>query len=370
MIKSNDISVIVQGNYNKKTEIELKSIRKFLPDCELILSTWEQSNITNAKKLCDKIILSKDPGAICLCSRTKKTNSINRIILSSKKGVEQATRKYILRLRSDLMLVNDNVLHLIDEYPCRNKDISLFKERIFTYELYSIKFEEYAEKKYYTPFHISDWCLFGLAEDIKLFHNNFEQVIEPDFSKYFSIHREEYCIFNDVWYTRTWRMSPEQYMVSENAKKVYPNLKFKHCLDINEDVIEASSQFIVNNFLIKNINEWGIITQKSQYKKARIKKSKYWRNGAWLNENWLLDYQKYCDNNYILPLKYTFVETFHLEKYTKKLNKNWNKVITPIKILGNMLCGVVNCIIYTVCIILKVITFIPIFVLRKSKGKH
>lgn len=45
-MKSNDITVVVQGAIDRKlTPKCLKSIRKHLPDAEIILSTWEkQSN--------------------------------------------------------------------------------------------------------------------------------------------------------------------------------------------------------------------------------------------------------------------------------------------------------------------------------------
>ena len=48
MIDSKDISVIVQGPINKKeTPKCLKSIRKFLPEAEIILSTWQGTDISN-----------------------------------------------------------------------------------------------------------------------------------------------------------------------------------------------------------------------------------------------------------------------------------------------------------------------------------
>ena len=43
-----DISVIVQGAINKNETIKcLQSIRQYLPGAEIILSTWEGSNITD-----------------------------------------------------------------------------------------------------------------------------------------------------------------------------------------------------------------------------------------------------------------------------------------------------------------------------------
>ena len=48
MIDSNDISVIVQGAINKNETTKcLQSIRQYLPGAEILLSTWDGSNITD-----------------------------------------------------------------------------------------------------------------------------------------------------------------------------------------------------------------------------------------------------------------------------------------------------------------------------------
>ena len=57
-----NISVVVQGPILPfQTAICLKSIRKFLPKAEIILSTWEGSNINDLDY--DVLVLNKDPGA-------------------------------------------------------------------------------------------------------------------------------------------------------------------------------------------------------------------------------------------------------------------------------------------------------------------
>ena len=66
-----DISVIVQGAINKNETIKcLQSIRQYLPGAEIILSTWEGSNITDLDY--DNLILSKDPGAAIIEKSAQK----------------------------------------------------------------------------------------------------------------------------------------------------------------------------------------------------------------------------------------------------------------------------------------------------------
>ena len=62
MINSNEISVIVQGAIDKtETPKCLKSIRKYLPDAEIILSTWEGSDLNGLDY--DVLVINQLPSA-------------------------------------------------------------------------------------------------------------------------------------------------------------------------------------------------------------------------------------------------------------------------------------------------------------------
>ena len=60
MIDLKDISVVVQGAITNYTKLCLESIRKYLPGAEIILSTWDDSNIDRLDY--DVVIFNKDPG--------------------------------------------------------------------------------------------------------------------------------------------------------------------------------------------------------------------------------------------------------------------------------------------------------------------
>ena len=62
MIKSDEISVVVQGAINNKyTPICLASIRKIFPYATIILSTWKNSKTENLDY--DVLIENEDPGS-------------------------------------------------------------------------------------------------------------------------------------------------------------------------------------------------------------------------------------------------------------------------------------------------------------------
>lgn len=285
------ISVVVQGAVGADTAGCLKSIRKYLPEAQIILSTWENSNVSSLDGLYDVLLLNKDPGAEVFDDFENKANNLNRIIVSSRNGIACATRKYVLRLRSDLEIKNTKFLKLIDNFTVRNNEASLFKQRIFAYDIFSIKYDVKNKIQQRALFHISDWCYFGLKEDLEEFFN-IPLVIEPDFSRYFTNHEKQ---IDDIHTTRLWKMSPEQYFVSQNAMKIFSDLDFQNYLDINEKNIKISEDFIINNFRVFSKSEWGIYTTKKLYKDINMSCRNPFSYYSLLEQQ--KDYKKYCDSS-------------------------------------------------------------------------
>ena len=96
-IKSSEISVVVQGAVDKElTPKCLLSIRKYLPEAEIILSTWEGTDVSGLSY--DKVLLNKDPGAFPYLRNSLKSNNLNRYLVSSRNGIQKASKKYILKI--------------------------------------------------------------------------------------------------------------------------------------------------------------------------------------------------------------------------------------------------------------------------------
>lgn len=316
-INSIDISVIIQGSCMPiVTFRSLKSIRKFLPNAEIILSAWENSDVSELEGLYDKLILNKDPGAIIYEDAKNIYNNINRLLVSSQSGVKIATRKYVLKLRSDLVLKNNNILKLVDNFNVRNSKKSLFKNRIFAYELFSIKYNERNKTLQKMLFHISDWCYLGLKEDIQeLFE--VPLVAEPEFSRYFDTHKKT---TNDIFPYRFWKMSPEQYITSENARKIIKDLNFENYLDTSDENTKISEDFIINNFVVFSAKEYGVASLKEQYKDTKMFIQSPFTYYSKL-EQWK-DYKKYCDNSVKIP-QVEFVQNLYRKKYYHSLKKHF-----------------------------------------------
>ncbi len=93
-VTSKYLSVVVQGKLfrtnNSSTVEVIQSIKKYLPDAEVILSTWKGDDIAPLYyELCDKVIQSDDPGDK---TRGKRPLNVNRQIISSRAGIALASR--------------------------------------------------------------------------------------------------------------------------------------------------------------------------------------------------------------------------------------------------------------------------------------
>ena len=320
-MKNRELSVIVQGKIENDLTCKcLQSIRKYLPDAEIILSTWENSDLIHIKGLYNILVLNKDPGAVIFDDKENKQNNLNRILVSNQNGINAATRKYVLRLRSDLILNNNNVLKLADDFKVRSPEKSLFKQRIFAYDIFSIKYDIKKRTKQRMLFHISDWCYLGLKEDLEEFFN-VPLVKEPDFSRYFELQSKP---ADDIHTTRLWKMSPEQYFTSVNAAKVFNDLKFNNYLGVTEDNIRISEEFIINNFRVFSQKEWGISTLKEEYK--TIKMCVHSPFIYYSKAEQLKDYKKYCDNTAEI-LELDFLQKLYDTKYYESLRKHFLQLI-------------------------------------------
>ncbi len=139
-ITSRDISVVVQGPIHKtRTKKCLQSIRKNLPEAEIILSTWKGSDISSFERLYDILVENEDPGNALLRENAGKKlyNNLNRQLLSTQEGLKKASRKYAMKLRSDMILADNRFLNSFDRFQKRSENYVLFKHKILTCSLFT-----------------------------------------------------------------------------------------------------------------------------------------------------------------------------------------------------------------------------------------
>ncbi len=134
-IDSSEISVVVQGPVfgtsadspiKRYTYQSLISIRKYLPDAEVILSTWEGSDINDLPF--DILVENEDPGILEVEINPMIKNT-NRQILSTKSGIQKASRNYLLKLRSDTILEGNDFLKYYQLFPTKNRKLENFHQQ-------------------------------------------------------------------------------------------------------------------------------------------------------------------------------------------------------------------------------------------------
>lgn len=309
MIDSKDISVVVQGAINKKYIYNtLKSIRHHLPDAEIILSTWQGSDVSDLDY--DILILNKDPGATVYHIDGRKQNQ-NRQILSTKNGIKKATRKYVLKIRSDMMLLGNNFLNYFGKYIKRNSKCKILKERVLVNSLYtrnSLMERPNGQIERYL-FHPSDWIMFGLKEDM-LNIWDIPLAPEPDTSQYFLTRPELPFCFGCLT-----RYHAEQYIWSSFLKKNKIKFKWENNQVFSTELMNLSELSIVNNLtLLEYKKEFDILCQKYQYR--------YGDSETMHPYEWLQLYKKYCDPD---------IELNGFKEYRsfKRLSVHWNIVKQP-----------------------------------------
>jgi hypothetical protein len=253
-IQSKDISIILQGpiewtvdqsSLDPITITCMHNLRKILPDSEIILSTWENEKIGGLDF--DKVVLSKLPEQQGNWP-SFIPNNVNRQIVSTISGIKKATRKYCLKIRTDMILMGAEFIKHFEERR-NNKSISesdsIFKDAVVTNNFSSRNTKKILKKLPDHPlsFHFSDHIQFGNTSDLTTL---WDIPLQND---------EDANYFLDRSHPNKWRLhelsklSPEQYIFTTAIRKKR-NLDIQDYADIRNETIRLSEYFLNSHFVI------------------------------------------------------------------------------------------------------------------------
>lgn len=251
MIQSKDISVVIQGpiewaidsKRNAGITVSLsKQIRKLLPDAEIILSTWEGQKFDAIEY--DKLILSDDPGPQGVWP-SYVPNNVNRQIVCTVVGLTAATRKYALKIRTDMVLESTDFLKIFENAkPLKSDKRNVFARPVLTNNFSSRNTAEILKRlpSHPLPFHPSDHVSFGLTEDVRFLWDIPLQNDEE------ALHFMDHSQPNRFRFSEFSRLTPEQYIfTSALAKKVA--IDIDHYADLRKETI-ALSEFYMTTHII------------------------------------------------------------------------------------------------------------------------
>lgn len=246
----------------------LHSIRAILPGGELILSTWQGYEISDLSY--DKLVCSDDPGSVVLDEVSGVSDNINRQLVSTRRGLEAATRPYCLKIRTDILLENADFLKEFGKWDALVPPLHVMN-RILICNYYTRN-----PRVYPLPFHPSDWVLFGRTEDLKKYFS--APLEEASEIQWFKTHVRT----RKGFYTNLLaRYVPEQYLCINFLKHFEP----VHCLcfdDASLQNIVQTEQMLAGDFVVLDYQkQFGISFTKyhpNRYlEKCSLVSHRYWQ---------------------------------------------------------------------------------------------
>lgn len=303
---SKQFSVVIQGPvFGKpgeayeiqKTQQCIESVRKVLPGAEIILSTWEGSDVSHLKV--DKIIFNKDPGAITFNDVNKNYfNNSNRQIVSTYGGLKIASRKYAIKLRGDCLLQHAGFTEFFNRY----QEISaypFFKHRVIIPTIYSRN-----PRRIPILFHPSDIFQVGLTEDLVDLWNI---PLQPEPATTRAVSPDQPLI-NDPYPKVGYRMkfAAEQYVWFAFARKRGLDLNINHYCNLPPFKLFKSELSIINNFIIASPEQLGVLLPTRFQNEPNL----------YTHEEWLELYNNYCLKGYKIADKIKFIA----EVYTNNIS--------------------------------------------------
>lgn len=264
------MSVVICGVKNADFDIiySVKLLREIFPNAELILSS-NDSSLTKAQQIIaavDKVIDCDNYGHLPSLKfpahsiSNTVNNNINKQIASNYAGINAASGELVLKLRTDQILFNDDILslwELIESVPVSN---SCRKGRIITSSVFSIN-PRYSERM---PFHISDMMQFGYRQDLLHYYS------APQYTLEYAVWYEKnphhkHSNFNERSFRSLYAV--EQWLALHyiyNKEEEFP-VRFHN--DFSTEIIENFESILPDYFIIAHPDDIGL--RISKFESAR-----------------------------------------------------------------------------------------------------
>ncbi len=289
MLSSDQISVVVQGPivggphdpYKRRLTLRsLESVRRHLPDAEIVLSTWRGSDASGLPF--DRLVESEDPGGMD-CDNGNRPRTLgpcqyntNRQIVSTRDGLRAASRDYAMKLRSDMELTGTGFLRYFGRYPARSDAWRIFRERVVIPTYFSRN-----PHRYPYPFNPSDWFHFGRREDLVDLWDI--PLADHEMVRWFETRQPP---VEDPLPWPTYRYTAEQYIWLSFLRKHAP-VACDHRADISHDAVAISELTIANNLVIAELADLNI-----RFRKYPIPLPEWVT--LYTHGDWERLYQRYC----------------------------------------------------------------------------
>jgi WavE lipopolysaccharide synthesis len=292
-ITSKDLSFVVQGPVVTHTKALIDGIRNYYPESKIILSTWSGTSVDQLPV--DHVILSEDPGSFLRDEENRIFHNANRQILSTVRGLEAVTTKYAVKIRSDLIIQGDHILHWLNSPERRlgrQQEYSFLLERALVTNVTTVN----PRKVEPLPFHPCDWFYCGRTEDLLQIWA-VPMFPEPLYTHWF---KERPKPKNFPFPTSLARFHPENYVWTEFLKK-HLSFPFEHSSDNRKSNIELSEASFANNLVILSNEQIGLVSRKHALTRASMYR-------MYTHEDWRRLVRRYADSSVRNKLPFENIE--------------------------------------------------------------
>lgn len=250
-LSESELSVVVQGAVGGSTGDTIRSIRKILPNAEIVLSTWEGSNTDGLDY--DILVKSEDPGPDGLIRRYphKQIHNASREIVSTLAGVNAATRFFALKMRSDMQILSDGFIGYYNQFSRFMAESSYFERRIMVNGTTTVL----------GSLNVGDWWYLGARTDIQaLFDIPLYTKEEPPYFE-----REENRAKRPFLNTIVCRYIPEVHIVYSFLRKVDKSIPpMENETNDAPYYVETQKKFIAENLICIEPLLSGIVLPKAR----------------------------------------------------------------------------------------------------------
>ena len=231
MIAFEDISVICQGAVDARFTTDcLRSLRAAFPGSEVILSTWEGTDVSGLDA--DKAVFSPDPGAYMADEVAGTPQNVNRQLVST-----QAGRPYVLKTRTDISFANAVFLDWFGKYD--DVPSPYFKNRLLICSYHTRN-----PRVMPLCFHPSDWVVFGRTEDVRRYYKEIP-LMSPEEAAWFKERKKASVFFTN--YIN--RYVPEQHIFAGFLRQ-YQQLDFDCYYSKTKKLAEQTEQALADCFVV------------------------------------------------------------------------------------------------------------------------
>jgi hypothetical protein len=280
-IPTDSISVVIQGGLGRDDlpERVVDAARRCLPGAEIVVSTWEGARALDVDV--DKRVESPDPGAAWQIHE-EWPNNTTRLLVSTQVGLTACTRPYALKLRSDTPLSGTGFLELFQRYRDRGKALRLLRDRIVLINYYCWN----PAVKPFGLFSLADSVHFGWTEDLRDVWAR-QPDDEPANTTWFETHARP---TPDPCPWASFRYTPEQ-MLWLGFLRRHIDVPFEHRSDITPQSILIAEQFVANNLIIVDPDEFGVEIPRF------AGRSTLESNALYTHMMWLELFARYCQGD-------------------------------------------------------------------------